>query len=176
MERLKSGIAFLASILVSLVGVHAAQCQQADKREQSQQTFYATVQERFSKWDANNDGVLSEDEIVKAFQNPKCKGSRAAAIAVLQRIETGHLIKKEPFETLTLEKFDKLTIWNPWGTSGNYKELGVKMQNGQFDLPTADFIEKCNNVMFELAEDAAVNGDNSGKKRGGGHEPRNRAL
>jgi hypothetical protein len=96
-------LSLLLSTIVSFSGVQtAALCQDSDPG------FYATVHERFSVWDANKDGVLTENEIVSRFQSKNCRGRGAAAIAVLNQLETGHLVKKEPLESFTLEQFDQM--------------------------------------------------------------------
>jgi hypothetical protein len=80
-------------------------------------------------------------------------------------------------------------IWNPWGSDGAYKELDVTMKQGFFTMPVSAFVERCNNVMFEIAEDAPlqskyidqvgghqVGGGSGGRggahQRGGGHKQR----
>jgi len=66
--------------------------------------FYATVQDNFAKWDTNNDGSLSSDEILAAFANPDYHGRAAAAIAVLQKLETRHVGHHEETESFTLDQ------------------------------------------------------------------------
>ena len=56
--------------------------------------FYATVQDQFPTWDLNHDGALSGNEILQAFEDPKYVGQAAAAIAVLQQLETERRSKK----------------------------------------------------------------------------------
>jgi hypothetical protein len=74
-------------------------------------------------------------------------------------------------------KSDQLKIWNPWGSDGAYKELDVTMKDGFFTMPVSVFVEKCNNVMFEIAANAPpeakyINqvGGGGGNHRGGGHK------
>ena len=45
--------------------------------------FTEVVNENFSQWDINGDGVLSKDEIEAAATNPKNKGEAAAAVATI---------------------------------------------------------------------------------------------
>ena len=68
---------FLATVFAAVLGLqNAGDCEDVD------QDFYATVQQHFSEWDLNHDGVLSGAEIDKAFKNPKYTGPAAAAINV----------------------------------------------------------------------------------------------
>src|ERR1700733_14758695 len=69
--------------------------------------FYATVQNQFPNWDLDHDGVLSDNEILKAFENQKYSGQAAAAIAVLQQIETHHIGNHEPLENFTLDQLSQ---------------------------------------------------------------------
>jgi hypothetical protein len=107
-------------MFVSVGGV-----QNAGLCESNDPGFYATVHERFSTWDANKDGVLTADEIVSRFQNPNCRGRGAAAIAVLNQMETGHLMKKEPLESFTLDKFEKMEAEAKAGHDKNQNRYGV---------------------------------------------------
>jgi len=92
--------------------------------------FYSTVQEHFSKWDKNQDGTLGPEEIVAFFQNPNCKGNAAAAIAVLQLIETGHMVKNEALEGFTSNDVSKMQT-----------EPGHKKYQSQFE----SFIKRIQN-------------------------------
>src|SRR2546423_341911 len=67
--------------------------------------FYTAAQNQFPTWDLNHDGVLTDDEILRAFENPRYRGRAAAAIAVLQQIETHHIGNHEPLESFTLSQF-----------------------------------------------------------------------
>ena len=79
-------------------------------------------------------------------------------------------------------KSDQVKIWNPWGSDGAYKELDVTMKDGFFIMPVSAFVEKCNNVMFEIAANAPLEskyinqvgghqgGGGGGNHRGGGHK------
>ena len=49
----------------------------------SGKNFTVVVEENFSQWDTNGDGVLSKVEIESAATNPKFKGEAAAAVATL---------------------------------------------------------------------------------------------
>jgi hypothetical protein len=70
--------------------------------------FYTTVQNQFPDWDLNHDGALSGKEILRAFENPKYVGQAAAAIAVLQQLETHHVGKNEPLESFTLNQLNQM--------------------------------------------------------------------
>jgi hypothetical protein len=69
--------------------------------------FYATVQSQFPTWDLNHDDALSGNEILQAFENPKYIGQAAAAIAVLQQLETHHIGKNEPLESFRLNQLNQ---------------------------------------------------------------------
>ena len=115
---------WLSASFALVIGLqNAGRC--ADGNVDPDQDFRATVNENFAKWDRDHDGVLSSTEIKKTFQNPKCKGQEAAAITVLQRLETTHFSKKEPFESFTLTQLTEM------GTKGsaNYKKTNKSFQN-----------------------------------------------
>jgi hypothetical protein len=46
------------------------------------------------------------------------------------------------------ESTDRIQIWNPWGTSGNYKTR-VKMTHGVFSMPLPDFMQKATSIIIE---------------------------
>jgi hypothetical protein len=44
---------------------------------------------------------------------------------------------------------DEITVWNPWGNTGNFKKWNVKMKNGYFTMPIAELVEKSPGITFE---------------------------
>ena len=63
-----------------------------------------------------------------------------------------------------VSKSDRIEIWNPWGSTSQFKTLDVKMQHGFFAIPISEFVEKCNNIMFEdPTVKANTKGDHPGK-------------
>jgi hypothetical protein len=114
----------LSALFAVVIGLqNAGRC--ADVETAPDQDFGGTVKENFAKWDKNHDSVLSAAEIKKAFSNPNCKEQEAAAITVLQRLETTHFSHKEPFESFTLEQLNEM------GTKGSekYKKTKKSFQN-----------------------------------------------
>jgi len=57
----------------------------------------------------------------------------------------GHVMAGYSYDSQT----DQMQIWNPWGTSGNYKTLGAKMTNGLFSVPMSEIYAKCTHLVFE---------------------------
>ncbi len=91
------------TIFAAVVGLQTMGVCKGDKPN-----FYATVQNQFPSWDLNHDGVLTGGEILKAFENQKYTGQAAAAIAVLQQIETHHIGNHEQLESFTLDQLNQM--------------------------------------------------------------------
>jgi hypothetical protein len=100
---------YLSTLFAVVIGLqNAGWCADANSDTDPVPDFVPTVNEHFAKWDRDHDGVLSPAEIKKAFSNPRCTGQAAAAIAVLQRLETNHFRHHEPLESFTLEQLNEL--------------------------------------------------------------------
>ena len=98
---------YLSALFVVAIGLQTAgRC--ADSDADISQDFNATVNENFARWDRNHDGVLSAGEIKKAFSNPNTSGRAAAAITVLQRLESSHFSHHEPLQDFTLDQLNEM--------------------------------------------------------------------
>lgn len=47
---------------------------------------------------------------------------------------SGHCLTILGFEPST----DMVTVWNPWGSTGNYSTVHQQMKNGVFQMPLSD--------------------------------------
>lgn len=65
-------------------------------------TFQQVVIKHFSKWDANRDGKLSGEELVKRIESPATKGTEAAAVVALYRAWQQATTDKTALPPLTL--------------------------------------------------------------------------
>ncbi|MBX9771906.1 MAG: hypothetical protein K2X29_11070, partial [Candidatus Obscuribacterales bacterium] len=45
--------------------------------------------------------------------------------------------------------FDQVKIWNPWGTSGRYKSVGIKMESGIFTMSVEEWLGRFSSATIE---------------------------
>lgn len=49
---------------------------------------------------------------------------------------------------------DQVNLWNPWGTSIMYKDVGIKMKNGIFSMPVSDWLNRFSSMTVETDQPA----------------------
>lgn len=127
--------------------------QDADAGSQSDSGFYATVADRFAKMKSDTITGHAVDSKKPKEIAGTIRKQLAAAFDQHRMVIVG--VPGHAMAAMSYERdSDKLQIWNPWGSSGNYKELDVKMQHGFFQMPVDEFVERCTNIMFELPRQA----------------------
>jgi hypothetical protein len=121
-------IAFL--LLLPLATVSGAEWVKAPSE------FMAQVRAEFPRWDTNDDGELSAEEIEQAVVDPEVMGKPAAAVVSLRRAVKNKLFKLPP---LTLEAIGGLMAHKAGDATtpdleGGYKSALLRIQRVKRDL------------------------------------------